>query len=123
MVRRVPTAQRQGLAEYRFGLVGTLSHQVDLTQPAVESGRGRPPFDQCIEPVDGPVGISPLRPFQCPLRGAEPLKRGEPHENDRTGHESDHEEHLSGCQVDLSFPHPGRTSIHQCIVTTSADHA
>ena len=54
---------------------------------------------------------------------AEPLKKGEPRENDRTGHESDHEEHLPGRHVDLSFPHPGRTSIHQCIVTTSADHA
>src|SRR5271157_5630113 len=65
---------------------------------------------------------SPLSPFQCPLRGAEPLREGEPHENDRTGHESDHEEPLPRRHVDLSFSHPGRTSIHQCIVTTSADH-
>src|SRR5271166_1273675 len=50
-------------------------------------------------------------------------KKGKPHENDRTRHESDHEEHLPGRHVDLSLPHPGRTSIHQCIVTTSADHA
>ncbi len=78
MVRRVPTAQYQGLAEYRFGLVGTLCHQVDLTQRAVESRRGRPPFDQCVEPVDGPGGISPLRPLQCPLRGLSHCKRVNP---------------------------------------------